>query len=157
MGTSEAVAVPASLPPEVAKIFDQALQDTQIGKGFGWVLHNMGDETPQDLLKAFMERYEDQVAKAAGPAIEKWAPSLHAAMVTRCLAMLHRFRLEFAEKSYNYVFLETWLKKRQLAAVLGITPRDVEHRIYLSGRKPPVFLNEELERLLPLTFLGPMK
>lgn len=154
---SSLAALPQSLPPEVEKVFWQALHDNQIGKGFGWVLHNMGEDSPEDLLTAFIERYEDQVVKAGGGAMEPWRSCLHAAMVTRCLAVLHRFRLEFAQKGYNFVFLETWLKKRQLAAILGISTRDVDHKIYLSGRKPPVFLADELDRLVPETFLKRMR
>ena len=69
------------------------------------------------------------------------------------LAALPRFRMRLADKAYNYVFLDVWLKKNLLAEILGITLLNVERKIYLSGRKPPIFLDEELGRLLPTTFL----
>ncbi len=41
---------PATLPPEVAKIFEQAFHVSQIEKGYQWILEHMDENDPRNLL-----------------------------------------------------------------------------------------------------------
>jgi hypothetical protein len=156
--SSGATILPKKLPVHVAEAFQQTLQHQQIENGLKWVVDNISeDKNALYLANTFIERYQEQVFHRRQEALQNFMPTFNAAIFARCLAVLPRFRMEMAQKGFNYTFLETWLKKKLLAAVLGITVNDIDRKVFLSGRTPPQFLNEELARLLPLTCLREMR
>ncbi|MFP4380558.1 MAG: hypothetical protein ACLFUS_08655 [Candidatus Sumerlaeia bacterium] len=147
--------VPAQLPPEVEKTLNQALHQEQIEKGYQWILEKTSDEhNPKELLDRYLKRYEDQIMRLKGDVLEDYLPVFRAALAGRCLKMLPYFRMGFANKGFNPLFLTTYLQRKMLQAILGVSPKDVELKIRLSGRTPKLYLNSALEELLPQTCLA---
>lgn len=149
--------LPPRLNEETGRFFQQALHGNQIDKGYTWILDKMSDENdPTSLAGQFMKRYEEQIAALRGPQLEAEGcrSAFRATLAATMLRDLPRYRLRFANRSYNAIFLETWLKKQLLAAILGLSSADIERKVFLSGRTAPVFVNGELQRLLHTTFLA---
>lgn len=149
--------LPPRLNEETGRFFQQALHGNQIDKGYTWILDKMSDENdPTSLAGQFMKRYEEQIAALRGPQLEAEGcrSAFRATLAATMLRELPRYRLRFANRSYNAIFLETWLKKQLLAAILGLSSADIERKVFLSGRTAPVFVNGELQRLLHTTFLA---
>lgn len=155
--SASSTVLPAHLSEDTARFFQRALHSSQIDKGFGWILGKMSDENdPTVLVGQFMKRYEEQIAALRGPQFEAESgrAAFRAALAATMLRELPRYRLRFANRTYNSIFLETWLKKQLLAAILGLSPADIERKIFLSGRTAPVFVNGELQRIRHTTFLA---
>jgi hypothetical protein len=146
--------VPATLPPEIAKILKQALHQEQIEKGYHWILEKMSDKHPPlELMDAFLKRYEEQIMQLKGETLEEYGPVFRAALAAGCLKILPFFQTGFANKAFNPLFVHTHLQRRILEALLGLSPRDIELKIRLSGRTPKLFLTDTLDQLVPQTFL----
>lgn len=147
-------AEPDSLPGDIDSAMQQALKFEQFVKGFQWVLANMNEEMdPRELVIMFMDRFEQQVLKAHGNVLQEHKQSLRAGIVKRTLQALPRFRTQLAEVGFNFIFLETRLKELLLSAILHIPMPDVKAKVFLSGQKPPHYLEDEIQRLIPSTWL----
>ena len=149
---SNHLVVPAQLPPEVLRIFKMALTTDPIERGFLWILERMSEEHPAiDLADKFLARYEDQIMALQGSVLDGYQPAFRAALISKCLELLPFFQMRFAQKAFNALFLQTWLQKRLIAALMGITYRDVEAKIRFSSRTAPRYLDLALTELLPKT------
>ncbi|MBN1866695.1 hypothetical protein JW916_05340 [Candidatus Sumerlaeota bacterium] len=146
--------LPSEVPDEIGETLRQALHPVALKKGFDWILDHMTDAADVlDLVESFLNRYEEQVMQLKGHVLETYRPVFRAALLSECLRILQSSRMRFAQQGFNPVFMRTWLQKRLLAAMMGITVNDVELKLRLSPRKPPDFLNEHIERLADHTCL----
>ena len=153
--SSNKTVLPSKLPVNVAKQLQHCLQPAQIEKGFTWILNNANEEN--DLLtltEVFLEHYEKEVLKRNNNILGDHLPVFRSALVAVFIIKLPRYRMNMADMAYNYVFMDTWLKKKLLAEIKGVTMRDVELGIYLSEAKPREFLSDKLKKLVPITFLN---
>ncbi|HUT24191.1 MAG TPA: hypothetical protein VM492_07625 [Sumerlaeia bacterium] len=149
------VLLPDTLTPEASKVLRQALHDEPIEKGFHWVLKELSEEAPVlHLTEQFLTRYEEQIVRLRGHALDGYLSTFRVALAMRCLEVLHGFRMQFADKGVNPLFLQTWLWKKMVAEMAGITLPQLEEKIRNSGRKAPDFLKEQVETLLPQTCLA---
>jgi hypothetical protein len=148
------VVLPDSLTPEAAKVLRQALHDEPIEKGFRWILKELSEETPVlHLAEQFLARYEEQIVRLRGHALDGYLSTFRVALSMRCLEVLHGFRMQFADKGVNPLFVQTWLWKKMVAEMVGVSLPQLDERIRNSGRKAPDFLKEQVEVLLPQTCL----
>ena len=147
--------LPAQLPPEIRETLRQALHPTALKKGFDWILERLSNtEDALELTENFIERYEEQIMHLKGNELEMYRPVFRAALLNECLKILQSSRMRFAQQGFNPVFIRTWLQKRLLATMMGITVTDVDLKIRLSTRKPPEYLTEQIEGLTSHTYLS---
>ncbi|MFW6303604.1 MAG: hypothetical protein ACOC2L_03195, partial [Candidatus Sumerlaeota bacterium] len=142
--------VPARLPEDVDTVFRKAFHESQFVKGFQKILSKMenSEHSPVELTEAFLTSYEKQVKKLKPFEVDAAPNAFRAGCAWQMLRALPRFRMEFAEKGYNFVFLETYLKKRILAEVQGLTVRDIQRRITEDGHRPKIYLDDRLHELV---------
>jgi len=149
---SNHLVVPAQLPPEVLRVFKLALTTDPIERGFRWILERMSEEhLPIELAEKFLIRYEDQIMALQGSVLDGYQPAFRAALISRCMGVLPFFQMRFAQKAFNTLFLQTWFQKQLIAALMGITYKDVEAKIRFSGRTAPRYLDLALTEFLPKT------
>ncbi|MFW6303298.1 MAG: hypothetical protein ACOC2L_01640 [Candidatus Sumerlaeota bacterium] len=151
--------VPANLPESVDSVFRKAFHESQFAKGFQKILAKMDttEQTPIELTEAFLQSYERQVKKLKPHEVDAAPNAFRAGCAWQMLQTLPRFRMEFAEKGYNFLFLEIYLKKRVLAEIQGLTVRDIQRRIIEDGHRPKIYLDDRLHELVPQTFLKTLK
>lgn len=143
--------VKKTLSSEEKALFKSALHPNPLEKGFNWILDNMSEKhEPIELAGRFLEKYESQIEQMRPQVLEGCRHTFRAALLVRCLKVLPFFQVRFADKAYNPTFLRTWFQKRLYARLLGISEKDVELKIRNSGKTPPRFLEEQLEKLLAL-------
>ncbi|HBF33830.1 TPA: hypothetical protein DDW35_04640 [Candidatus Sumerlaeota bacterium] len=149
-----ALLVPASIPPEVLKLLQQTFNAGHVEKGMAWVLDHMkDDQTPLQLMSEFARRLEEQMMHLCGATLENHLPVFRTGLYQKCLATLPFFRVRFADKGYNPLFLQTWLQKQIVASMFGLTQRDIELKIRVSGRTAPRYLEEQMRHFVPKTCL----
>ena len=149
---SNHLVVPDHLPPEVLRVFKLALTTNPVERGFLWILERMSEEhLPIDLAEKFLARYEDQIMALQSNVLDGYRPAFRAALISRSLEVLPYFQMRFAQKAFNSLFLHTWLQKQLVAALMGITYKDIEVKIHFSGRTAPRYLDLALTELLPKT------
>lgn len=141
--------LPRTLSPEVKKIASQISKGQDIEKGFRWILDKADQDNPiLELAGEFVHRYQQQIQEKAGPHGKQNGPLLRAVLLQRCIQTLPYFRLRFADKAFNPLFLRTWFQKQLLATILGITERDVDLKIRHSGKTPIQYLDAALQKTL---------
>lgn len=146
--------LPAELPADARKALRRALGQKALAHNIKWVFERFGPEANfLELMDQFIQRYERQVGKAVSDDMNGYMPVLRAGLAYRLLDALKPYRMTLADQAVNPLFVETFLKKRLLAEMMGITTQDVQRKIMLSGRKPVDFLNEEVGALIPETCL----
>ncbi|NQU44613.1 hypothetical protein HQ520_15085 [bacterium] len=114
-------------------------------------------DTVPGLLDEFLHKYELQLVAAKSDQLKDSLPAIRSAVLHKCLQIEPFSRRRFADKRYNARFLRVILMRKLLATMLGVTEKDLEIKIRHSGRTAPRYLEIHLEKLLPKTFLGPLK
>ena len=147
--------LPEKIIGEAGEFLKKALAVKPLAQNFEWVFDRYekgGDFVA--LVAQFLDRYEMRLTELAGERLDGAAPALRAGLTYRMLYAMRPYRMRMANCAINPLFVETYLKKRLLADVMGIKMADVERRIQRTARKPIDYLNEELHILLPKTFLA---
>lgn len=148
--------LPQQLDAETRKLLDQTLSPVNVSKAFEQVFTRVEDASDVlEYVSLFLEKYESQVLKVSGEKLGNQQSAVRGALLCRTLELMAAYRRSLAELGFNPVFLQTFLRKRLLATLLGITTQDVDFKIRVSGRKPPLYIEEQLDRLIPHTFLKP--
>ncbi len=148
--------VPSKLAEEIDKVFKQAFHESQFEKGFAKIIESMDktDDSPTEMADKFLKKYEKQIKKLRPTEIEAQTHAFRAGAAWMMLKVLPRFRRGFADKGYNFVFLETHLKKRIVCEIQGLSVRDINMQIRNDGHRPKVYLDDQMKHLVPETFLA---
>ncbi len=151
--------VPSKLPENIEKVFMQAFHESQFEKGFERIIQFMdkSDENPTAMADKFLKKYEKQVKKLRPTEIEAQPHAFRAGAAWMMLRVLPRFRMDFADKGYNFIFLETHLMKKIVCEIQGLSVRDINTRIRNDGHRPKVYLDDQMKHLVPETFLANLK
>ncbi len=149
------LALPSALPDTTLTVMQRVLSDEPILKAYSWIVDTMTEEKgPKQLAETYVDRYYQQIVLQNVETLEDYAETLRAGVLVKLLVLLPRFRNKFAKKGYNFMFLETWLREQILGACYGFSTVEVKRHVLESGQKPPLFLANEVSRLLPRTCLA---
>jgi len=137
-----------NLPPQVAKAIKRASQTQAILGGFSWIADRLdSSEDALELTEYYLKRYEDNVIRSKGEAMEPYRAVLRAELARKSMKVLPAFSGRFASHGVNTLFLHIWLQKRLLASVIGISVKDIERRARAAKRPIGDYLTDQISRL----------
>ncbi len=149
------VSLPDKLPEDVEMLLHEICAPERVRQAYLHILNEVSSDHPVlHVAEQQMDRYVEEILESHEDRLDGiHLAAFRAKLALQWLDTLRVFRLQFAERGINPLFLQTWLQKLILANIVGLSPRELDARILGSGRKGPDYLREKIDDLLPRTCL----